>query len=192
MEREYITNLCRAKMKDSNEWCVGYYVKGLDMYEKEVHLIFEATTIFYSHGETDGFVEVDPSTICRCAGIKDKNGKLIFKNDILMCHGNPEDLVKAVFGEFNVINAETLEVIDRVIGWHYEVVPTDTLSKCEPFCLPMPLTEEYVKRCEMEIVDNPELLKKKIEMPGENYGEVSMPVENGKTVRQNIFDILEA
>lgn len=71
-------------------------------------------------------------------------------------------------------------------------MPTDTLSKCEPFCLPMPLTEEYVKRCEMEIVDNPELLKKKIEMPGENYGEVSMPVENGKTVRQNIFDILEA
>lgn len=55
MGREYITNLCRAKMKDNNEWCVGYYVKGLDMYEKEVHLIFEATTIFYSHGETDGF-----------------------------------------------------------------------------------------------------------------------------------------
>lgn len=87
MGREYITNLCRAKMKDNNEWCVGYYVKGLDMYEKEVHLIFEATTIFYSHGETDGFVEV---------------------------------------------------------------VPTDALSKCEPFCLPMPLTEKYVKQCEME------------------------------------------
>lgn len=175
MGREYITNLCRAKMKDNNEWCVGYYVKGLDMYEKEVHLIFEATTIFYSHGETDGFVEVDPSTICQCAGIKDKNGKLIFENDILMCHGKPEDLVKAVFGEFNVISVETLKVIDRAIGWHYEVVPTDALSKCGPFCLPMPLTEKYVKQCEMEIVDNPELLKK-----------------NGKTVRQNIFDILEA
>ena len=76
-----------------------------------------------------------------------------------MCHGNSEDLVKAVFGEFNVINAETLEVIDRVIGWYYEVVPTDALSKCEPFCFPMPLTEEYVKTCEMEVVDNPELLE---------------------------------
>jgi hypothetical protein len=107
----------------------------------------------------DGFSGVQPNTvieeetICQCTGLKDKNGKLIWENDILMCHGNAEDLVKAVFGEFNIINAETLEVVDRVIGWHYEVVPTDALSKCEPFCLPMPLTEGYVKKCEMEIVE---------------------------------------
>lgn len=77
MGREYITNLCRAKMKDNNEWCVGYYVKGLDMYEKEVHLIFEATTIFYSHGETDGIVD-NPELL-------KKNGKTVRQNifDIL-------------------------------------------------------------------------------------------------------------
>ena len=47
--------LYRAKRTDNGEWVFGYYVRGLDMYEKEVHLIFEPTTIFYSHGETDGF-----------------------------------------------------------------------------------------------------------------------------------------
>lgn len=55
-----------------------------------------------------------------------------------------------------------MEAVDRVIGWHYEVVPTDTLSKMEPFCLPMPFTDEYLKRCEIEVVDNPGLLERAV------------------------------
>lgn len=141
--------LCRGKKIDNSEWVPGY-----------LYGIWERRYILWGMtNDIPDMVEVDPSTTCQCTGLKDKNGKLIWENDILMCHGNPEDLVKAVFGEFNVINVETLEAINRVIGWHYEVVPTDALSKCEPFCFPMPLTEEYVKTCEMEVVDNPELLE---------------------------------
>ena len=107
--------------------------------------------------------EVIPDTLCQYTGLTDKNGKKIWENDILMGHGNDRDLSKVVFGKFYVIDAETLRRVDEVIGWHTETIETDALSKCEPFCLPMPLTDFYIERSKFEvygnIFDNPELLE---------------------------------
>lgn len=83
MEDRY---LFKAKRVDNGEWVQGYYVKGLDVFEncEEAHIIFQPNTMFYSGGETDGWYEVDPATICQCTGLKDKNGKLIWENDIMV------------------------------------------------------------------------------------------------------------
>lgn len=95
--------------------------------------------------------EVDPETVCQYTGLMDTNGRKIYEGDILMCHDNKNDLVKAVFGEFCVIDVETISRIDKVIGWHYEVLPTDACSMFEPYNLSMPLTDMYIKRCEMVV-----------------------------------------
>lgn len=95
-------HLCRAKRIDNREWAEGYYVKGLDIKDKEVHVIFEPDTILYSCGETDGFVEVDASTICRCTGFKDINGKLIWENDVCDRKEEYPEIVKYNEGDWTL------------------------------------------------------------------------------------------
>jgi hypothetical protein len=139
----------------NREWLEGYVM----MHDHN------KATMFRQH-PGDGSLEgtmVDPETVCQFTGLTDKNGVKIWENDILQGNGNPKDLNAVVFGKLRVINIEPLGVVDDVIGWYYKPLETDALSKAIPFCLPMPLTEYYIKRCEFEVIgnifDNPELME---------------------------------
>ena len=69
MEDRY---LFKAKRIDNGEWVEGYLY---GIWEKR-YILWGMTN------DVPNMIEVDPTTICQCTGLKDKNGKLIWKNDI--------------------------------------------------------------------------------------------------------------
>lgn len=65
--------LYKAKRTDNGEWIEGY-------------LFFSWEKAYILWGTINGvpdMVEADPSTLCQCTGLKDRNGKLIWENDII-------------------------------------------------------------------------------------------------------------
>lgn len=76
--------LYRAKRKNWRElpkdkwWVEGYYA-----YMKPYHYIMPKENY-------DSWIEIDEKTLCACTELKDKNGKLIWENDIVKVHDDEE------------------------------------------------------------------------------------------------------
>lgn len=70
MENRY---LFRGKRKDNGEWIQGY-----------LYGIWERRYILWGMtNDIPNMVEVDTETVCQCTGLNDKNGKLIWENDLV-------------------------------------------------------------------------------------------------------------
>ena len=98
--------LYKTKRLDNGEWVQGvpFEIEG-----KQVILIKDNENLLRVHYIEENMwtaeiyaIEVDASTICQCTGLKDKNGKLIWENDIVKIN-NSKGNVLITFGDFEII-----------------------------------------------------------------------------------------
>ena len=105
--------LYRAKRTDN-----GACVDGAS-----VHSVYKINDICVGkYGSEVGMHQVDESTICQCTGLRDKNGKLIFENDIVKRVDRRND--RHIFREQPSMNCKVV--------WTYNY-GFDTLPSCGYF-----------------------------------------------------------
>ena len=93
MEDRY---LFKAKRADNGEWVIGNLITNVFFrLDQSIPYILcpdkAEYDCFEDFTEENGIFEVRPDTICQCTGLKDKNGKLIWENDIVVCRDFTEE-----------------------------------------------------------------------------------------------------
>ena len=96
MEDRY---LFKAKFDDSDRWVNGWLVKINDNYFIIPGYASKISAFCFS---ASNIIEVKKDTICRCTGLKDKNGKLIWENDIVKINNSKINTL-ITFRDFEII-----------------------------------------------------------------------------------------
>lgn len=145
MEDKY---LVKAKRTDNREWVVGGLVRYGFTGKEKYYIVPDYASDLYA-------IEIDPNTICRCTGLKDKNDNLIWENDIIH---------KPFYTDYDAYansEAYTGRIQYEDGGWSVEITKPDG-NVCVSPIIEMIAYSKDIEYCEVigNIFDNPELNKR--------------------------------
>lgn len=145
MEKRY---LFKAQRVDNGEWVQGNILLDIEKNKPS------ETYRIYPVDHVDICRIVDETTICQCTGLKDKNGKLIWENDIIK---------KDFYTDYDVYansEAYTGRIQYEDGGWSVEITKSDGIVCVSPI-IDMIAYSKDVEYFEVigNIFDNPELLE---------------------------------
>ena len=141
MEDRY---LFKAKILDTHDWILGF----LSMHKTGKYFIRPIG------GSASSSEEVDKNTICQCTGLKDKNGNLIWENDIIH---------KPFYTDYDAYansEAYTGRIQYEDGGWSVEITRSDGSTFVSPI-IEMVAYSKDIEHFEVigNIFDNKELLE---------------------------------
>lgn len=129
--------LFKAKRIDNGEWVQGSCV--YTFAPSKGYVVGIMVESYFIVEENGNMVSIDKNTICQCTGLKDKNGKLIWENDIVVYRDCTE--------EKYVIAWKQNEACFEYQQYGCSIMNFDQLSGCEV---------EVIGN----IFDNPELIER--------------------------------